>query len=51
MEAALFTSETQRCNTVPIEKGTETEDYLTEIPPKLGCNTVPIEKGTETPTR
>ena len=37
------------CNTVPIEKGTETIYGLTT--PRLlsqRCNTVPIEKGTET---
>ena len=41
-----------RCNTVPIEKGTETHGQPSaraEYPCR--CNTVPIEKGTETEDR
>ena len=39
-----------RCNTVPIEKGTETQSagIGRRHSTSLGCNTVPIEKGTET---
>ena len=37
------------CNTVPIEKGTETDDEDAQEGFVLDrCNTVPIEKGTET---
>ena len=39
----------QRCNTVPIEKGTETlAAESTRSARRRRCNTVPIEKGTET---
>ena len=38
-----------RCNTVPIEKGTETNELTRRVGTLLSrCNTVPIEKGTET---
>jgi len=36
------------CNTVPIEKGTETFESDAIQSNASGCNTVPIEKGTET---
>ena len=36
------------CNTVPIEKGTETDGYRIARHEHFRCNTVPIEKGTET---
>ena|ERR1017187_3098413 len=36
------------CNTVPIEKGTETRLERYRRPERHRCNTVPIEKGTET---
>ena len=44
-----ITPEPARCNTVPIEKGTETWQYgHVDISGRDRCNTVPIEKGTET---
>ena len=39
------------CNTVPIEKGTETLEAIVNPHSARRCNTVPIEKGTETVLR
>ena len=49
MDPEIFSIVPYGCNTVPIEKGTETGMLAGALPAIRGrCNTVPIEKGTET---